>query len=142
MAIQKWEPFKDIDRFFEQAASPFFSSIQRVGRDFAVDVYEDDGSLVTEMNVPGIDPEDIDITLEDGYMTVSGTREEKREEDKKNYFTREIRRGGFRRTVRLPQGVNEEDIEATHKDGVLKVTVPYERTQSDTKKKIEIKKEE
>jgi len=143
MAIQKFEPFRDIDRLFEKAASPLLSGMQRAGRDFAVDVYKDDGNLVTEMNVPGIDPDDIDISLENNRLTISGMREEKKETEDDDYVAREIRRGSFRRQIRVPRGITADDVEATYSDGVLTVTVPYEEeVEEPAKKKIEITKEE
>ncbi len=66
MSLIKWEPFGDIDRFFEEGFPSF--SITNIGRDLAVDVYEDGNKLVAEMNVPGIDPEHIDIHVEDNRV--------------------------------------------------------------------------
>src|SRR3989338_9486312 len=105
MALIKWEPFNEIDRFFEN-----FPPLAKVGWDLAVDVYEKDNTLVAEMNLPGIDPEKISISVEDGYLRVAGSREESKEEKKKHFYSKEIRRGSFERVVRLPSVVQKDKV--------------------------------
>jgi HSP20 family protein len=90
----------------------------------AVDVMRDDGHLVVRAELPGIKPEEIEVTLDDDVLTVSGKHEETEEEQEKDFLRRERRYGSFTRAVSLPPGVDAEKIKATTKDGVLEVTVP------------------
>ena len=127
MALIRWEPLRDMDRFFDD---DFFSrslreNLQSIGWDLAVDVYDDGkGSVIAETNIPGIDPENIRVSIEDGYLRLSGSREEKTENKNQNYYSKEIKRGSFERTIRLPAVVDENNTEATYEDGVLKITMP------------------
>src|SRR3990167_7113367 len=98
MQIVKWEPFKEIDRFFDDRFLSF-PSMPKLGWDLAVDVYEEKGNVIAKMSLPGIKPEEIDISLGDDMITISGRREEEKEVDKKDYYSKEIRRGSFSRSV-------------------------------------------
>jgi HSP20 family protein len=92
--------------------------------DLAIDLYERDENLIAEMHLAGIDPDKIEVSVDDGYLTVSGKREDKTEEKDKYYYYQEVIRGDFHRTVRLPLKVDENNISAAYSDGVLKVTMP------------------
>lgn len=136
MSLIKWEPFTDIDNFFES----FPSSISKLGGDLAVDVYEKDNNIIAEMNLPGINPDDINVSVEDNYLRVSGSREESKEDKKKNYYSKEIKRGSFERVVRLPSKVEEDKVSAEFKNGELLVTLPKAKELSLKKVKIDVKK--
>jgi len=133
MAIIKWEPFGEIDRFFNDFPTQNFL---KFGRDMAVDLYEEGNNVVAEMNISGIDPEKIDVTLEGNYLRIAGVREEEKEHKDKQFYSKEISRGSFERTVRLPQAVVEEKTEAEYKDGVLKILMP--KTEGKKKEKIKV----
>jgi HSP20 family protein len=137
MSIIKWEPFGEIDRFFNDFPS---QSIAHFGRDMAVDLYEEGDTLVALMNVSGIDPEKIDISVQNGYLSISGTREEQSEHKDKQFYSKEISRGSFERTLRLPQVVDEDDVEAEYDDGVLKIVMPKAEGKNKEKRKITVKK--
>ncbi len=140
MAIMKWDPFREIDRIFEEpfALTPIKTDISM---DLSVDVYEEKGNIIAEMNIAGMKPEDIDITVGDNYLRVTGNREEKKEEKEKNYYYKEIRRGSFQRSVSLPAKVKEDEAKASYEDGVLKITIPKEEKEKERKKvRIEKKK--
>lgn len=138
MALMKWDPFRDIDRFFEDFSS--LPQAQNLGWDLAVDVYEEGNNVVAEMNLPGIDPQNVDVSVEDTYLRISGSREEKSEDEQTEYYTREIRRGSFERMVRLPQSVKAGEAEAEYKGGVLRVTIP--KAQEEKSNSIDIKVKE
>ena len=121
MELIKWEPFSEIDRFFE---NQIFPTLGKFNGDFAVDVFEEDNKVVAKMNLPGMKSEDIDISVEDEYLTISGRREEEKETKNKDYYSKEIRRGSFSRTVALPKKVDAQKTEAKYADGVLVVTLP------------------
>lgn len=137
MSIIKWEPFGEIDHFFNDFPS---QNLPKFGRDMAVDLYEEGNTLVAEMSVSGIDPEKIDVSVQDGYLRIAGTREEEVEKNEKQFYSKEISRGSFERTLRLPQVVDEDAVEAEYDDGVLKVRMPKIEEIKKEKKKIVVKK--
>src|SRR3989339_1956372 len=103
MSLIKWEPFTDIENMFDS-----FHRFTKLGNDLAVDVYEKDNNIIAEMSLPGIDPDKINISVENNYLCISGSREEAKEEVKKHYYSKEIRRGTFERVVHLPSKVEED----------------------------------
>ena len=102
----------------------------------AVNFSEKDGKYYFTADIPGVKKEDISVSVENGYLTVSGKKEESKEEKEANYYMKETHYGSFSRSFRLPEAVDESKIEATYKDGVL--TVSVEKSEKPTKKKIEI----
>ncbi|WP_273844404.1 Hsp20/alpha crystallin family protein [Rubrobacter calidifluminis] len=88
-----------------------------------LDVYNRDGDMVIKAELPGVRREDVDITVENGVLTISGERKEEREEGEGSYLVRERRYGSFRRSMTLPEGVDESRIHAKFEDGVLEVVL-------------------
>ncbi|HEX2027857.1 MAG TPA: Hsp20/alpha crystallin family protein [Nitriliruptorales bacterium] len=89
-----------------------------------LDVEETDEHFVLHVELPGMDPQDVDITLEESVLTISGERRFYRETDSEGFRRVERRFGRFHRAVRLPDRVTGEKVEAHYKDGVLTITVP------------------
>lgn len=90
-----------------------------------VEEFVDAGVLVVRVEVPGIDPEkDVDISVVDGSLRISATKEEKTEHKGKDSYRSEFHYGSYVRTVQLPEGARESDVSATYVDGVLEVRVP------------------
>ena len=89
----------------------------------AVDVYEDAQKLVLKLEVPGINPEDLDIRVEGRTLTVKGERKFEAEEKEENFHRIERRYGSFVRSFTLPTTVNTEDVAASSADGVLSLTL-------------------
>jgi HSP20 family protein len=114
--------------------------MQNVGFDLAVDLYEDGNDLVAEMNLPGLNGEDLDVEVEDDHLRVSGKREEVAEKKEKSHYTKEIRRGSFERVIPLPDRVDQTKVEATYEGGVLKVTMPKRAETKENKVKVMVKK--
>ena len=102
----------------------------------SVDFSEKDGKYYLTAELPGINKDDITITIENGYVTLSGKKEESKEEKESNYYMKETRYGSFSRSFRLPGKVPEDKVDATYKDGVLTVVMPHE--EEPEIKKIEI----
>lgn len=120
MQLIKWEPFKEIDQFLDaNILQPF-----KVGFDLAVDVYEEGDTIYAKMSLPGINKEDLDISLDDDMLTISGRREEEKETDTKDYYSKEIRRGAFSRTVGLPKSVDASGAGAKYENGELTISMP------------------
>ena len=88
-----------------------------------VDVWETDDEVVYAFDLPGMSEDDLSIELEEGTLTVSGTRERKDEVSKDGLYRYERRFGSFSRTIGLPQGVADESVKADYKNGVLEVHV-------------------
>jgi HSP20 family protein len=89
----------------------------------AVDVLTKDDNLVIRAELPGLKQDDVDITLQNGVLTISGEHKIDEEEDRGNYHVRERRYGSFRRTMTLPEGTDESKVHARFEDGVLEVSV-------------------
>jgi HSP20 family protein len=89
----------------------------------AMDVLTKDGDLVIRAELPGIKQEDVDITLQNGVLTISGEHRAHQEEERGGYHVRERRFGSFRRSMTLPEGTDESKVHARFEDGVLEVTV-------------------
>jgi HSP20 family protein len=92
----------------------------------AVDVRESDNDLALEVELPGIRPEDVEITAENGVLTVRGEKRSERKEGDENsrYHMVERSYGTFVRSFQLPQGLDESKIEASYNDGILSVQIP------------------
>ncbi len=98
-----------------------------LGQDWApsVDVVRREREIVLRADLPGIEPDEVTISVEDGVLTIAGEHEEKTEEQEKGSFVRRERRyGSFSRSMTLPRGVKSADIDATTENGVLEVTIP------------------
>jgi HSP20 family protein len=123
MAIVRWRPFTDTDRWFDDfLPTPFFDE----GRGFtpAIDVYQTKDRVVVETPLAGIDPEKVNVSVENDILTIEGSMEKKSEVDEKEYYRKEIRTGSFHRSVALPVAVNGEKASATFEKGILKVAIP------------------
>ena len=89
-----------------------------------LDVTTTADALVVEASLPGIKPEDVEITVENGTLTITGkTADERRSEDG-SYLVQEIRRGTFSRSVTLPNGLEPDKATATFEDGMLSLRIP------------------
>lgn len=139
MALIPWRPFSDLDKFFEDEDwfLPIFPRLEPIKP--AMDVYETDKALIAEVNLPGFDPNKVEISVENGVLKVSGKMEEKKEEKEKGYWRKEIRKGSFERMIRLPVAVKEKEVEATYEKGILKITMPKAETKPASKVKIKVK---
>jgi HSP20 family protein len=124
-----YDPLSEMNRMFEQM---FGGLARRAGTTQevqgaewapAIDVVQRDGDLVVRAELPGARPEDVDVTVQNGVLTISGKREEEREEERGGYLVRERRSGFFRRSLQLAQDVDEDKINARFENGVLEVTV-------------------
>ena len=105
----------------------FFGARDPVSVRPAIDSYVEDGKLIVRTELPGIDAKDVEIKVVGDMLTIKGSREEKRETKKTDYFTREIRYRSFERSVSLPDGIKAEDLKAAYRDGVLQLSAPLPR---------------
>jgi len=139
MAIIRWEPFREMstlqgrmDRLFDQVWGGRQESWLP-----AVDVFDTKESVVLKAEIAGMDPDDIQIEVEDNVLTIKGERKFEEQVDEERYYRVERRFGSFQRSLALPQGVKADDIVAAYEDGILTVTVP--KVEEEKPKKIEVK---
>jgi HSP20 family protein len=104
-----------------------------------VNVYEQGNHVIVETAIPGVDPKDVEVTVEGGVLTVRGKSEKSTEVDEKDYYFKEMRYGAFQRRIALPAPVLGEKAEATAEHGVLKVTIPKAEEGGGKEVKIEVK---
>ncbi len=95
------------------------------------------GDLVVKAELPGIDPKDIDISLNEGVLTIKGEKKQEKEEKEEGYHLIERSYGSFTRSIRLPREIQNEKISASYKNGVLRITLP--KTEEAKKKEVKIK---
>jgi HSP20 family protein len=123
MELVQYEPFslmRDLDRFFDLGRR------QRSGSGWLprIDVFDRKDDLVVRAEIPGVSLEDIDVTIEDRTLTISGTRALEDFTEENGFHRREILAGEFKRTIVLPEGMNAEEITANASNGMLEVVVP------------------
>lgn len=138
MALIRWDPFRDIDRFLSDDDWGLVPMVRRTFADFPVDVYQTENEVTVELGVPsGIDPEKIDISVVGDTLTARTSAEDVEEKKAKNYFRREIRRGTFERSILLPAIVKADQAKASYEQGILKIVLP--KAEEARVKKIEVK---
>ncbi|MEI7742081.1 MAG: Hsp20/alpha crystallin family protein [bacterium] len=143
MAIIKWNPwspmYEDMEKFF----SDFPSNVpDRMAHTImpALDIYETKEAVIAELPLAGMDPNKVNVTIENDVLNVSGEMERKSEVDEKDFYRKEVRYGSFARTIQLPTHVIGEKALASYKDGMLKITVPKAEPKKATAVRIEVKK--
>jgi HSP20 family protein len=135
MAIVRWEPFRDLLSLQERMNRLFDDSFRGArGSDEdwalggswapAVDIYEQDGNIVLKAELPGIDPKDVDVRVENNTLTLRGERKHDQEVKRENYHRVERTYGSFTRSFTLPNVVDTNNIKAEYRDGVLRMTLP------------------
>jgi HSP20 family protein len=141
MALVRYEPWNllnqfqtEVNRLFESRLGDLqegdSSSIVTSGWRPAVDIKEEENRFVILADVPGIDPKDIEVTMEGGVLTLKGERSTQTEEEREGYKRIERARGTFYRRFSLPDSADAEGIKAKGKDGVLEIVIPkHERVQ-------------
>jgi HSP20 family protein len=132
-------PFQDFDEFFNEDDNWFFPVFSRKTSDPEMDIYETEKDVVAKISVPDFNSDDIKISIEDDVLKVSGeSKEENKEEQGKNYWKKEIRKGSFSRSVRLPANVDQEKTKASYEKGLLEVVMPKKEPEKRKEKEIKI----
>jgi len=149
MAIVRWEPFRDLmatqrdfDRLFREAFSPVFGEGELSTRTWAppVDIYETDENLVLKAELPGINPDSVEIRVEDNTLYLKGERKFEKEVKEQNYHRVERSYGAFTRTFSLPGSIDADKVAANFKDGVLTLTMPKKEEAKPKTIKINVSK--
>lgn len=132
MALMKWEPFegltalrREMDRLFEDFSSGGgFARLWERAAEPAIEVSDTAEAVVVKAQVPGVNKDDIHVTVTENAVTVKGEMQEEKKQEDKNYHRQEFRYGAFMRTIPLPVPVQAEKATAQMKDGVLEITMP------------------
>jgi HSP20 family protein len=140
----KWRPFRELERpfqlpdvFEEDEWVPFVPTFR--AEEPALDIYQDKNNLYVEVPLVGIRPKDVEISIEDNVLTIQGKTEDRKEIKEKDYLRKEIRRGSFRRVIKLPVEVKGNKAKAESSEGILKITIPKVAKAGVSAKKIPIK---
>lgn len=142
--IVRWQPLGDLvslrdamDHLFEDAFITPRNWPMLGAAELGLDVYETGNEVVVKATLPGIKPEEVDITLTGGVLSISGETKEETEHKDKNYLRRERRYGSFSRSITLPDGLQGDKAEAKFENGVLTLTIP--KSEEVKPKKIQVK---
>lgn len=148
LRTRTWDPFKDLDEFEQRLASTFGRAVSPPNgagtesitiADWAplVDIAEDDKEFLVKAELPGLNKEEIKVTVEEGVMTISGERKVEKEEKTKKYHRVERAYGRFERSFTLPDKADGTKVNAEFKDGVLQVHLP--KTEKPASKSLDVK---
>lgn len=155
---REWEPFetlrRQVDRMFDDFgrgfslwrpfggslfdARPSWPTDETWPKAPAVDLVEREKDYEISAELPGMDEKNIDVKLSNGVLTIKGEKKEEKEEKKKDYYLSERRYGSFQRSFQLPEGIDEDKIQASFEKGVLTITLPKGVEAQKPEKKIAI----
>lgn len=133
--------FKSLDDMFKRSWLDL--PVNEFGSDFGgdwlppVDLSETKELLTVKIELPGLEKKDIDLSVDNGLLTIKGEKKEEKEETDKHFHRIERSYGSFARTIALPVDVKEDKVDATFKDGILTVTLP--KTKEELKKVTHVK---
>ncbi|MHB8174152.1 MAG: Hsp20/alpha crystallin family protein [Nitrospirota bacterium] len=151
--LTKWNPSKELLSLHRDMDDLFNRMFGRTERGFsmpsliggfnfpAIDVIKEGNDLVAHMELPGVDPKDVEITVTGNLLTIKGERKLDKEYKREDYFSREISYGSFERSVTLPVDVNTDKIKAEYRKGLLEIRMPAVETIKGKKIEIETKEE-
>ena len=146
MVLQRWYPVAEF-RQMENIGNRFWRGFN--GRTLAykgvdnrilpLDVEEDDDNIVVRASLPGVSPEDIQVTTEDGVLTIEGGTSSDNEANEGSYLVRERRRGSFRRSIRLPDTVDADNADSSYEHGVLAISFPKQEAKKPRRLEVKVK---
>jgi HSP20 family protein len=129
--ITRWNPYRDMalmrrsmDRMMENFFGEGEDWPETVTWGVALDVKENENEFVVEASLPGVKPEDVDVTFSNNTLTIKGEVRSEEEKEEARYHLRERRYGMFSRSISLPRGIDGENIEASYNAGVLTLRLP------------------
>lgn len=149
MNLVKWDPFKELEevsnrlnRLFGRPVPSLESDREMVSMaDWmpSVDISETDSSYLIKAEIPGVDKEDVKVTIEDGMLTIQGERRQEKEKKEKKYHRIERSYGSFMRSFRVPDDADESAVQAEFKDGMLNITLNKTRKNKSNAIQVAIK---
>lgn len=134
MSLELWRPMREMrrlteemERMMEEAFEPFERHWERPGvvtRFFPVNMYRQNNDLIVEASLPGIRPEDVDISVSGNTLTIRAERKEAKERKEEEYYYRELEAARFFRQLTLPGDVQADKAEAKYENGMLRLRLP------------------
>jgi len=144
MNLVTYDPFREMRSLQDEVNRLFSSSFNRGGNDLtrgswspSVDIFENKDNIVLEAELPGMKPEDVDISIENNVLTIHGERKFEKKDDQDNFHRVERSYGSFTRSFTLPSTVSSENADATFENGVLRLTLA--KREEAKPKRIEVK---
>lgn len=141
MSLVRYEPWsllnqlsKELDRSFRGNEN---SDVATSDWTPAVDIKEQDDSFVIVADIPGVDPKDIEVHMENGVLSIKGERESEKKEEKEGYKRVERSYGSFYRRFSMPETADASKINAKSKNGVLEITIPKQEKEQPRKIEVE-----
>jgi HSP20 family protein len=129
--LTRWDPFSELrttmDRLFDEGFSRPWRLMPAIGEyeaTFPVEVSETDEALEVKAALPGVNPDEVEITVANDVLTIKAEHKERTEDKKRDYYRREIRYGAFHRSLSLPVTVDADKAEARFENGVLYLSLP------------------
>ena len=147
MSLIRWDPFGDVDSLFNRLMpgrlAQWSHSLEGNGGKAlewapTADISETDKEYVIRADLPAVRKEDVQVTLDDGMITIKGERKQTKEEKGERYHRVERLYGSFERTFSLPDNVNAEAVRCESKDGVLTVHIPKSEIHKHAPKQITV----
>ncbi len=151
--LTRWQPITEVERWLDRMDRLFDRMLDRFFRDWerefwgleprwttwapAMDIAETADAYIVRAEVPGVKPEDLEVTVQDNLLTIRGKRERSTEQKGETYHLVERAYGEFTRSLLLPADVKTEAIEASYKNGVLEVRLP--KSEESKPRRIEVK---
>ncbi|PLX80135.1 MAG: hypothetical protein C0615_01580 [Desulfuromonas sp.] len=143
----RWDPFRDLgmmhrelDDLFRQT---FGGAMTEAGTAITtltpvVNTFTKDNVYHLQAELPGIDKDDLDISVDENLLTIKGERKEVTEKEERDYMLKESRYGSFVRKMTLPDGADTEKVEARYEDGILEITMPIVVKKASASRKISV----
>jgi len=129
--LVRWNPYRElnymrrmVDRVYDENLAQRWNDAERAASPLALDVKESDEAYVVKATLPGIDPQDVEITYNNKTLTIQGELKSEEEQENERYHMRERYSGKFYRQLRLPIPVNDDAIDAKYEHGILTLTLP------------------
>ncbi len=151
MSIVKWSPFKELEdmrRDMERLFGEFFEPTPMRRRLWPkleigvivpnVDMYDRKNEIVVKAELPGVEKENVDITITENNLTIKGERKKDEEMKEEEYYSREMSYGSFTRTISLPVEVDSSKAKATFKNGILEIALPKKEEAKPKEIKVEV----
>lgn len=135
LGLSPWRAFDELDELTQLPALAQATNLWTP----PLEVFERGNDLVVRADLPGLSRDDVNVEVDNGVLTISGERRAEQEESRGGVYRSERSYGAFSRSVALPEGVNEEQVKATFKDGVLDVTIPKPSEQQRRGRRIDVK---
>ena len=126
MVLTRWDPFFEIRRARHLANRRFagYDTAERSDWSIPLDIVRDGEAVTVKASLPGVLPEDIDVTIEGGVLTIKADTKVEEEREDGGYVVRERRAGSFHRSLRLSEHVDTDKVEPRYENGVLTITLP------------------